>query len=256
MHAFRSGIVDAAAALQNWADSRSGARKGRRVGFPRFKKRDRSVPTVSFVEINHQLSWLHPDRHHVRLMLPRSTPDPEVRRRRDQLAWLHTVSTRPLYNLVDSGKATIQKVTLAKRGGRWQASLLVRYQTVPVPGAEAPGPWARGVDVGVRHLATLSDPVGGVTDTDGHVTNPNVLAGQQLRRLVKLDRAVARAQTGSKTAEDSSDGGPASTAGSPRHGPCTSTSSPTSSPAASTSSPSRTSTWPAWPTAHAGSAGP
>ncbi len=198
MHAFRSGIVDAAAALQNWADSRSGARKGRRVGFPRFKKRDRSVPTVSFVEINHQLSWLHPDRHHVRLMLPRSTSDPEVRRRRDQLAWLHTtVSTRPLYNLVDSGKATIQKVTLAKRGGRWQASLLVRYQTVPVPKAQKHRGGLVGVDVGVKHLATLSDPVGGVTDTDGHVTNPNVLAGE-LRRLVKLDRAVARAQTGSK----------------------------------------------------------
>ena len=38
----------------------------------------RSVPSVSFVEINHQLSWLHPGRHAVRLMLPQSTPDPAV----------------------------------------------------------------------------------------------------------------------------------------------------------------------------------
>ncbi len=112
MHAFRSGIVDAAAALKNWSESRSGKRKGAVVGFPRFKKKDRVVPSVSFVEINHQLSWLHPDRHRVRLMLPRSTPDPQVRRRRHQLAWLHTTqSTGELYRLVESGETTIQKVT-------------------------------------------------------------------------------------------------------------------------------------------------
>jgi putative transposase len=122
MHAFRSGIVDAATALKNWSDSTGGRRKGRPVSFPRFKRRGRSTSSVSFVEINHQLSWLHPDRHHVRLMLPQSTPDPEVRRRRAQLAWLHTTtSTRRLYRLVEEDRATIQKVTITKRGGRWQA---------------------------------------------------------------------------------------------------------------------------------------
>lgn len=127
MHAFRSGIVDAAQALENWPKSRSGERRGRRVGFPRFKKRDKSVPSVSFVEINHQLSWLHENRHAIRLMLPQSTPDPAVKRRRSELAWLHTTSsTRRLYRLVEQGRATIQKVTVAKRGGRWQASVLVR----------------------------------------------------------------------------------------------------------------------------------
>jgi putative transposase len=42
MHAFRSGVVDAAAALKNWSDSRSGKRKGPKVGFPKFKKKDRA----------------------------------------------------------------------------------------------------------------------------------------------------------------------------------------------------------------------
>lgn len=200
MHAFRSGIVDAAQALENWSKSRSGARKGRRVGFPRFKKRDKSVPSVSFVEINHQLSWLHENRHAIRLMLPQSTPDPDVKRRRSELAWLHTTtSTRRLYRLVEQGRATIQKVTVAKRGGRWQASVLVRYQLESRPGVK---PRRRhggiiGVDGGVKHLATLSRSVRGVTDRHGHIENPKVLDGQ-LRRLRRLDRAVARCEKGSK----------------------------------------------------------
>ena len=200
MHAFRSGIVDAAQALENWSKSRSGERRGRHVGFPRFKARDRSVLSVSFVEINHQLSWLHENRHAVRLMLPQSTPDLAVRRRRGELGWLHTTtSTSRLYSLVAQGRATIQKVTVAKRGGRWQASLLVRYQLDARP---SPTPLRHhggtiGVDGGVKHLATLSQPVQGLTDEHGHVANQQVLAGQ-LRRLRKLDRAVARCEKGSK----------------------------------------------------------
>lgn len=200
MHAFRSGIVDAAQALDNWDSSRKGKRAGRRVGFPRFKKRDKSVPSVSFVEINHQLSWLHPDRHAIRLMLPRSTPDPAVKRRRSELAWLHTtVSTRRLYRLVETDRATIQKVTVAKRGGRWQVSLLVRYalDARPVPKARKRHGGTIGVDGGLKHLATLSRPVPGLTDEDGHLANPNVLK-VQLRRLRKLDRAIARCEKGSR----------------------------------------------------------
>lgn len=119
MHAIRSGIYSAAAALENWQDSKTGKRKGRRMGFPGFKSKKRSIPSVSFVEINHQLSWLHPDRHHVRLMLPQSPADPELRRRREHLGWLHTVEpTGELYRLVESGGATIQKVTITYRGVR------------------------------------------------------------------------------------------------------------------------------------------
>ena len=197
MHAFRSGIVDAAAALDNWSKSRSGARKGRRVGFPRFKKRGKSVESVSFVELNHQLSWLHENRHAVRLMLPQSTPDPAVRRRRAELAWLHTTeSTRRLYRLVGQGRATIQKVTVSYRGGRWQASMLVRYQTPPAPKPRKRRGELISADTGVKHLATLSEPIPGVSDADGHVANPKVL-GAHLKRLCRLDRAIARCERGS-----------------------------------------------------------
>jgi hypothetical protein len=93
MHAFRSGIVAAADGLKNWHESKTGKRKGRRMGFPAFKSKRRSTPSVSFVEINHQLSWLAPDRHHIRLMLPQSSPDPDLVRRRHLVGWLHTVSS-------------------------------------------------------------------------------------------------------------------------------------------------------------------
>jgi putative transposase len=200
MHAFRSGIVDAARALENWSKSRSGQRKGRRVGFPRFKKRGKAVESVSFVELNHQESWFHPDGRALRLMLPQSTPDPVVRRRRQQLTWLKTTtSARRLARLVEQGRATIQKVTVAKRGGRWQASLLVRYRLDAAP---RPKPRKRhggvvGVDGGVKHLATLSRPVPGLTDEHGHIENPKVLGGA-MRRLARLDRAIARCEPGSK----------------------------------------------------------
>src|SRR5947208_374399 len=155
MHAFRSGIADASSGLKNWLDWQAGKRKGRKVEFPKFKRRDRTVPSVSFVEINHQLSWLHPDRHHVRLMLPRWTPDRAVRRRRDQIGWLHTVEpTGRLYRLVESGEATIQKVTVARRGGRWQASFQLRYKTAPTPRSVRRRGALVGVDAGVKYLLT------------------------------------------------------------------------------------------------------
>lgn len=198
MHAFRSGVTTAAAALKNFSDSKKGGRSGRRVGFPGYKSRARSTPTVSFVEINHQLSWLHPSRHGIRLMLPQSSPDTDIRRRRDQLAWIHTTtSTRRLYNLVVHGRASIQKVTISHRGGRWQAAFSVRFAEKPAPlPMKRRGPIV-GVDAGLKHLATLSVPVPGLSDEDGHVSNPEVLAGQ-LRRLAALDRAVSRCEKRSR----------------------------------------------------------
>ena len=203
MHAFRSGIADAAAGLSNFSDSKKGARAGRPMGFPRFKSRNRSTPSIGFIEINHQLSWLSPSRHGIRLMLPQSSPDPDIRRRRDQLMWLHTTSsTRRLYNLVEAGRARIQKVTISYRGGRWQAAFSVRYLTGlparrPIARGSALGGGVVGVDVGLAHLATLDRPVVGLTDTAGHITNRRVLEAQ-LTRLATLNRAWSKTMPGSK----------------------------------------------------------
>lgn len=202
-HCFDAGITQAAQALTNWSASKAGSRAGRRVGFPGFKSRDKAKLSVTFVELNHQLSWLNPSRHGVRLMLPQAllhSKDAHVRRMMQQLVWLHTVeSTRRLFRVVEDGRASIQQVTISHTGGRWQVSFLVRYAIAARPVKQ---PLQRvggtvGVDVGITHLATLSRPIDGVTDEFRHVPNPRSIAAQ-LARLQQLDRGVARCRPGSK----------------------------------------------------------
>ncbi len=88
-------------------------------------------------------------------------------------------------------------MTIAKRGGRWQVSFLVRHQKAPAPRPVRRRGGLVGIDTGVKHLVTTSVPVPGLTDADGHVPNPQVL-DSQLQRLRRLDRSVARARRGSK----------------------------------------------------------
>src|ERR1700694_3230912 len=47
---FEEAAVDCGRALAAWADSRSGNRKGRRVGFPRFKKKTGVVPSFRLAQ--------------------------------------------------------------------------------------------------------------------------------------------------------------------------------------------------------------
>ena len=42
---FEEGAADCAKALKGWSDSRSGRRRGRRVRFPRFKKKAGTIPS-------------------------------------------------------------------------------------------------------------------------------------------------------------------------------------------------------------------
>ena len=42
---FEEAATDCGKALSAWSDSRSGKRKGKRVGFPRFKKKSGAMPS-------------------------------------------------------------------------------------------------------------------------------------------------------------------------------------------------------------------
>jgi putative transposase len=64
--AFNTGLDALARGLTNWADSRSGKRAGRKVGFPRFKAKHRSTPSV---RVTTGAIRVEPDRKHV--VLPR-----------------------------------------------------------------------------------------------------------------------------------------------------------------------------------------
>ena len=159
---FDTGINQASTALANWSSSKAGTRAGRRVGFPGYKSRHKAKLSVTFVELNHQLSWLHPSRHGVRLMLPQAllqSKDAHVRRRMQQLVWLHTISsTRRLFRLIEGGRASIQQVTISHTGGRWQVSFQVRYaiaaRPLKQPVKRLGG--AVGVDVGITPATTTS----------------------------------------------------------------------------------------------------
>jgi putative transposase len=196
-HAFCSGVTNATLALKNFSEFKSGVRHGRSVGFPRFKNRH-SKQSVTFAESRTQVGWFSEGSHHVRLVLPRRAADPRIARRREQLQWIHTTeSLRRLKKKVSSGDWTVQAVTISFTGGRWQASFLVRQLVKPaiVP-RKLLGPTV-GVDLGVKHLATLSVPITGVSDEHGHVDNPRHL-DTELERLAKLNRQLARCVKGSK----------------------------------------------------------
>ena len=179
-----SGFRDADAAWKNWLDSLHGKRAGRRVGYPQFKKKgrrresfrlhhDTKKPTIRLVGYR-------------RIRLPRVG---EVR--------LHG-SGRELARAVNDGRAVIQSATLTQAGHRWYASVLCRV-SFDLP--EGPSRRQRrrgrvGVDLGVKHLATLSEPLGDSEATQ-FIPNPRHLRAAR-QRLVKSERALSRKTPGSR----------------------------------------------------------
>lgn len=221
IHAFETGLNNAAQALKNFFESRDGDRRGRRVGFPRFKNRhSRQSVTFSEGHVDHTYWVNEQTRRHVRLMLPQRAPDgtwerrhtrpkaqqPQGRDRKHEVQWIR--SHQPLdevWKLCESGDAQVQALTLKFEGGRWKAVFRLRVfvtDTNPAGRLRNPGEpaaWhggAVGVDLGLEHLATLDRPIDGLTDEDGHVPNPRPLQ-RHLERLARMDRAIARCQKGS-----------------------------------------------------------
>ncbi|MCP3782852.1 IS607 family element RNA-guided endonuclease TnpB [Micromonospora sp. A3M-1-15] len=162
--AFNTGLDALARALKNWSDSRGGKRAGRPVGFPRFKSRRRTTPSVRFTTGTIRVE---PDRKHVVL--------PRLGRLK-----LHE-SARKLARRIDNGTARIMSATVRRYGGRWHVSFCVEVERVVRVPARPDS--TVGVDVGVKHLAVLS--------TGELVPNPRHLGDAQ-RRLRRLGRSMAR----------------------------------------------------------------
>jgi putative transposase len=114
-----------------------------------------------------------PDRKHVRL--PR-------------IGILKThESTRKLARRLEHGTARILAATITRTADRWFVSFTVEVQrTTP---ASHGHDTVVGVDVGVRHLATLS--------TETIIPNPRALE-RSLRKLRRLNRQLARRKPSSK----------------------------------------------------------
>ncbi|MFG3421459.1 IS607 family element RNA-guided endonuclease TnpB [Micromonospora sp. NPDC048063] len=162
--AFNTGLDALARGLKGWADSRTGKRAGRPVGFPRFKSRRHSTPSVRFTT---GAIRVEPDRMHVVL--------PRLGRLK-----LHECA-RKLARRLDNGTARTMSATVRRDGGRWYVSYTVEVERA----ARTPARPAStvGVDVGITHLAVLS--------TGELVPNPRHLRNAQ-RCLRGLGRSLSR----------------------------------------------------------------
>lgn len=169
--AYASGLANLESALVNWRKSKAGIRVGPGMRFPRFKSK-RGRWSVTFDPGSDGTGLDRFDRRHVKLA--------RIGRVR-----VHG-STRKLARRVERGTARILFATVSHSRGRWWISF-----TCEVDRAD-PSPrysdTAVGVDLGVRRVATTSEPVPGLTDYHGVVVNPGYLerAERGLRRTKRV----------------------------------------------------------------------
>ncbi|MGW5669969.1 IS607 family element RNA-guided endonuclease TnpB [Micromonospora sp. NPDC003776] len=168
--AYNSGLTAAAAAFDNYAKSKRGQRKGRRMGVPRLKSKNRAGMSCRFTTGTIRVEA---DRRHV--TLPR-------------LGTIRThETTRKLERRVGNGTARILSATVRWERGRWFVSFQVeieRAQRTP-----SRPDVAVGVDLGVKCLAVMADSAGEVR----YVPNP-AHYDQAIKQLKRLCRRVSRRQ--------------------------------------------------------------
>jgi len=164
-----------AAALSNWARSKTGARKGRRVGFPRFRRR-KDGATCRF------------DAHTAHPSSSRAVHVPTIGkvRAREDIGWLT--------DRIADGRARIVGSRFERRAGRWWVAFQIDVDRTEINArhcAPTGGPVV-GIDLGISTFATIAADDGTIVE----VPNPRHLQ-HQLRRLRRANKALARKQKGS-----------------------------------------------------------
>ena len=172
--AYSTGLDNLARGLKNWSDSRTGKRAGRKVGFPRFKRKGRATPSVRFTVGPLRVE---PDRKHVVL--------PRLGRLK-----LHE-SARKLARRLDAGTARIMSATVRRDGGRWHVAFTIEIDRAVRTPARPDS--VVGVDVGIKALAVLS--TGEIVANPRHLTAAQKqlrALGRSLSRKVGPDRRIGR----------------------------------------------------------------
>ena len=165
--AYSGGLRSLAQGLSNWYQSRKGQRKGRRVGFPKFKSKN------AVMRFAYSTNFAAPTAH-----------DP-YGLKLSRIGRVHC--TENVYKRVNG--AHVVRVSVSRRAGSWYASLTVEREPAVTA---APKGGAVGVDLGVKNLATLSD--GTV------ISGPRAL-GTRLKALRKAQKALSRKINGSARRE-------------------------------------------------------
>ncbi|HEX4558318.1 MAG TPA: IS607 family element RNA-guided endonuclease TnpB, partial [Mycobacterium sp.] len=144
--AYADGITGAVDAYWNWQQSRAGKRAGKRVGFPRFKRKGRDSDRVCFTT---GAMRVEPDRRHVTLPVIGTVRTHQ--------------NTRRIERLIRAGRARVLAISVRRNGTRLDASVRVLVQRPQQPSVALPGSRV-GVDVGVRRLATVATADGVVIE--------------------------------------------------------------------------------------------
>ena len=161
--AYSGALRDLARGFSNWSKSRKGQRKGKRVGFPKFKSKNTAM------RFAYSTAFTAP-----------SSGDP-YGLKLPRIGRAHC--TENVYKLMNG--ARLIRISVSRRAGCWYASLTVERETITT---QSPKGGVVGVDLGVKHLATLSD--GAV------ITNPRAL-NAKLRVLRKAQQSLSRKVKGS-----------------------------------------------------------
>ncbi|WP_319445171.1 MULTISPECIES: transposase [unclassified Mycobacterium] len=189
---FEEAAVDLGRALSAWSDSRAGTRPGKRVGFPRLKKKTTAV--ASFRVRN---KHCRAGRSAIRVGdgdRPRSVTVPGI----GQIA-VHD-DTRRVRRMLATGRAKILFATISHRGGRWWVCLTVEAadlhparQHLPRPDGDCGG-WV-GVDRGLSAFLVAAHADG--TEVARITDAPKGLAAG-MKKQRRLAKSLSRTQKGSR----------------------------------------------------------
>src|SRR5690625_4480519 len=193
---FEEAAVDLGKGLKAWSDSRTGKRRGKRVGFPRFKKK-----TTSVLSLRVRNKHAKGGRASIRVGdgdRPRSLTLPGI----GQIA-VHD-DTRRLRRMLAQGRATILFATVTERAGRWWVSLNIEaadlhpaYQHPPRDAVDN-GDWV-GVDRGLSAFAVAATTSG--AEIARIADAPKALAAGMSKQR-RLAKSLSRKQKGSHNRRD------------------------------------------------------
>jgi putative transposase len=170
--AYQEAFRDLDRALRDFIKSRKGDRKGKRLGFPRFKKRGKRKDAFCFGSGVMRCTGST-------VTLPR-------------LGVITThESTRKLARRLAGGTARILSATVSRTAQRWYVSFTVEAERA-TPQRHPRRGSAIGIDLGVKALLTGADSTGNVVTIAG----PKPLR-TQLRKLQRASRAHCRKAKGS-----------------------------------------------------------
>ncbi len=136
---YSSGLADLAQGLANWKAGRLGTRKGRQVGFPRFKSGRRDADRVRFTTGPMRLEA---DRRTITIPVIGGLRSRE--------------NTRRVQRHLASGRAQVLNMTLSQRWGRLFVSVGYALRTPDTVRTPAQPAVRAGVDLGLRTLATVA----------------------------------------------------------------------------------------------------